>query len=149
MPEMRTLCALLELNEIPYSTENIDIFTDVGKKDYFSLNPGEQIPTIIKGFQTVIADAPHLYKYICKTENIDEKFYPTKEMNKDKKKIVDQILEMIQWNVRTNFNRLIKLKLQKILLDRRLVDVDPVKATSEFEFEHDIFQSVILHNLET
>ena len=89
MPEMRTLCVLLDLNEIPYSTENIDIFNDAGRKDYFSLNPGEQIPTIIKGFQTIIADPPHLYKYICKTENIDEKFYPTKELNKDKKKIID------------------------------------------------------------
>lgn len=50
MPEMRTLCILLDLNEIAYSTENVDIFIDSGRKDYFSLNPGEQIPTIIKGF---------------------------------------------------------------------------------------------------
>lgn len=50
IPEMRTLCILLDLNEIPYSTENIDIFSDAGRKDYFSLNPGEQLPTIIKHY---------------------------------------------------------------------------------------------------
>lgn len=47
---MRTLCILLDLNEIPYTTENIDIFSDAGRKDYFSLNPGEQLPTIIKHY---------------------------------------------------------------------------------------------------
>lgn len=47
---MRTLCALLDLNEIAYSVENMDVFTESGRASYGSLNPGEQMPTIIKGF---------------------------------------------------------------------------------------------------
>lgn len=47
------------------------------------------MPTIIEGLQTILADPPHLYKYLCKTKNIDEKFYPTKDMNRDKKKVID------------------------------------------------------------
>lgn len=53
------------------------------------------MPTLIEGKQTILADPPHIYKYICKTQAIDEKFYPTKDMNKDKKKIIDQYLEYI------------------------------------------------------
>lgn len=70
-------------------------------------------------------------------------------MNKDKKKVIDQILEMIQWNVRRNFNRLIKLKLQKILVDKKLLEADVARvAQFEEEKERDIFENVILANLE-
>lgn len=86
---MRTVCALLELNEIQYNCENIEIFSESGKKDYLGLNPADQMPTLIEGFQTILADPPHLYKYLCKTKEIDEKFYPHKDMNKDKKKMID------------------------------------------------------------
>ena len=30
IPEMRTVCALLDLNEVPYSHESYDIFTEAG-----------------------------------------------------------------------------------------------------------------------
>lgn len=62
-------------------------------------------------------------------------------MNKDKKKIINQILEMIQWNVRRNFNWLIKLKLQRILIDKKLVDAEEIRFNSiEEEKERDIFE---------
>ncbi len=31
VPEMRTVCALLDLNEIPYGCDTIDIFTREGR----------------------------------------------------------------------------------------------------------------------
>jgi len=78
---MRTVCALLDLNEVPYSCDTIDIFSEQGQKEYLGFNPSEQMPTIIEGYQTILGDPPHLYKYLCKTKAIDEKFYPNKDMN--------------------------------------------------------------------
>lgn len=82
------------------------------------------MPTLIEGFQTILADPPHLYKYICKTKQVDEKFYPIKDMNRDKKKLIDQYLEYIQWMVKRNSDRLIKMKIEKILLEKGMVDRD-------------------------
>jgi len=39
VPEMRTVCALLELNEIPYQCDIMDIFSDDGRQDYKGFNP--------------------------------------------------------------------------------------------------------------
>ena len=71
----------------------MEVFTELGRKEYLSLNPGDQMPTIIRGYQTLIGDPSHIYKFLCRSENIDQKFYPTKDMNRDKKKIIDLILE--------------------------------------------------------
>ena len=92
---MRTVCALLDLNEVEYQTDTIDIFTKEGRKEYQSFNPSQMMPTLIDGFLTVLGDPPHIYKYICKVKGVDEKFYPTKDMNRDKKKLIDQYLEYI------------------------------------------------------
>ena len=89
IPEMRTACALLELNEVPYSADNIDIFSHEGRTEYLSLNPAGQYPTLMKGIYTIVADPAHIYQYICRSEDIDQKFYPMKDMNKDKRKIID------------------------------------------------------------
>ena len=95
VPEMRTVCALLDLNEVQYQTDTIDIFTKEGRQEYQSFNPSQMMPTLIDGFLTVLGDPPHIYKYICKVKGVDEKFYPTKDMNRDKKKLIDQYLEYI------------------------------------------------------
>jgi len=50
VPEMRTVCALLDLNEITYQCETIDIFNELGQRDYIGFNPSAQMPTIIEGF---------------------------------------------------------------------------------------------------
>jgi hypothetical protein len=47
------------------------------------------MPTLMENNQTILADPPHIYRYICKTKTIDEKFYPTKDMSRDKKKLID------------------------------------------------------------
>jgi hypothetical protein len=70
-PEMRTTCILLELNEINFSAENMDVFTETGRKEYISLNPGDQMPTVIRGYQTVVGDPANVYKFLCRSENID------------------------------------------------------------------------------
>lgn len=41
VPEMRTVCALLDLNEIPYQQDTIDIFTESGQREYLGFNPSE------------------------------------------------------------------------------------------------------------
>ena len=93
--EMRTVCQILDLHYIVYEPITYDIFLQQGRKEYLDLNPSEQMPTLTDGSQTIIADPPHLYKYLCKTKSIDEKFYPWEEKNKDKKKLIDQVLEWI------------------------------------------------------
>ena len=150
-PEMRTVCALLDLNEIPYTCDTIDLFTRAGQLEYQGYNPGEQMPTIIEGMNTILADPPHLYKYLCLTKDVDEKFYPTKDMNRDKKKVVDSYLEYIQWMVKRNSNRILKLKLQRSLIEKGLVDKDELFDYSELEEqkEREIFFNIIIPNLET
>jgi len=105
--------------------------------------------TIIKGYNTIVADPQHLYKYICKTEKVDEKFYPTKDMNKDKKKTIDQILEWIHSMLKRNINRLVKFKLQKILLDKKMIsNSEACYNKEEEEKEREIFFNICLVNLE-
>lgn len=149
VPEMRTVCSLLELNEINYNCETIDIFTKEGREEYQGFNPSQMMPTLIEGFQTILADPPHLYKYICRTKQVDEKFYPTKDMNRDKRKLIDQYLEYIQWMVKRNTDRMTKLKIEKILLEKNLIDREETSYTeAEEQKEKEIFFSIIVPNLE-
>lgn len=67
IPEMRTMCALLELNEITFQQDTIDILSKEGRAEYLGFNPSDMMPTIIEGYKTVVGDPPTLYKYICKT----------------------------------------------------------------------------------
>ena len=80
LSEMRTMYAILELNEIPYQLapmDDMDIFSKEGNAKYLGFNPSGMTPTIIDGFYTIVGDPPTLYKYICKTKNVEEKFYPS------------------------------------------------------------------------
>lgn len=45
-------------------------------------------------------------------------------MNRDKKKLIDQYLEYIQWMVKRNTDRLIKMKIEKILLEKGIIEKD-------------------------
>ena len=148
-PEMRTVCALLDLNQVSYTAEQVDIFSDSGRRDYAGLNPADQMPTIIDGLWTMLGDPPHLYKYLCKTKEIEEKFYPSKDMNKDKKKVIDQILEWIQTVFKRCSNRLTKLTLDKALLHKQLLEPEHSSYSDHEEAkEKDILFDVILENIE-
>jgi len=49
-PEMRTIVAILDLNSIPYTLEQIEMLTAVGQKEYLGVNPGQSVPTLIEGY---------------------------------------------------------------------------------------------------
>jgi glutathione S-transferase len=108
------------------------------------------MPTLIEGYQTILGDPPHLYKYICKTKGVDEKFYPMKDMNRDKKKLIDQYLEYIQWMVKRNSDRLAKFKIEKILLDKQIIEKEETTySEAEEQKEREIFFTIIVPNLES
>ena len=115
---MRTICSVLDLNEIKYEKTDINVFK-LGKKNQNFEYGGFSIPTITDGARKIIADGPTLYKYICLKKNlktnmgptalIEENFYPRKKMNADKKRIIDNFLDYVELMVRRNTSRLTKL----------------------------------------
>ena len=118
MPQMRTLCAVLDLNDIKYTQLDINIFDGQVYLDWNDpgFNPsGYQTPTLAENGKTIIGDAPSIYKYICMTKRygqdkqIEENFYPRKKMNADRKKIIDRHLDYIENMVRRNSSRIVKL----------------------------------------
>jgi hypothetical protein len=80
------------------------------------------MPTIIDDQLTFIGDPPHLYKYLCRTKEMNENLYPMNNLHKDKKVIIDSYLEYIQWVIKRNGNKLLKTKIQSILIENELVD---------------------------
>ena len=121
MPQMRTICAVLDLNDIKYSHEDVNIFEgdDHLSYDEPGYSPsGYQTPTLAENGQTIIGDSPTIYKYLCLTkrasksgddQQIDEIFYPRKKLNADRKKIIDKFLEYIECMVHRNSSRITKL----------------------------------------
>lgn len=69
------------------------------------------MPTVIDGFTTIVADLATLIKFLCRKKGLDEKFYPVKDMNKDKRKMIDAYLEYVSWVVKRNTDRIMKLKI--------------------------------------
>jgi hypothetical protein len=55
-PETRTIICLLDLNAIPYNFQHMEMFTKEGRADYQSINPADQLTTIIEGLKTIIGD---------------------------------------------------------------------------------------------
>ena len=161
LSEMRTMYAILELNEIPYSLapmDDMDVLTKEGNAKYLGFNPSGMTPTIIDGFYTIVGDPPTLYKYICKTKNVDDKFYPSgkdsssstlSEMSKEKKKLIDQYLEYIQWMIKRVTSRIFKMKIERVMLEKDLIDENELKGNEVFEQqERDIFFNIIVPNVE-
>ena len=117
-PQMRTVCSVLDLNEIQYEKTDINLFKNSKQNQNFEMG-GYSVPTITDGARTIIADGPTLYKYICLNKNlvnsagqpvlIEENFYPRKKMNADKKRIIDNFLDYVELMVRRNSSRLTKL----------------------------------------
>ena len=58
-----------------------------------------------------MGDPYHLYKYVIATRPIDEKFYPSKETNKEKRKQIDAYLEYVQLVLKRNNSWMLKLKV--------------------------------------
>lgn len=153
--------AILELNEIPYQLapmEDMQLLNKEGNAKYLGFNPSGMTPTIIDGFYTIVGDPPTLYKYICKTKSVDEKFYPSSkesssssqsEMSKEKKKLIDQYLEYIQWMIKRVTSRIFKLKIERVMLEKDLIEQDELKNNQiDEEKERDIFFNIIVPNVE-
>ena len=71
MPQMRTLCAVLDLNDIKYTHNDINIFDGDLYLDWGDpgFNPsGYQTPTLAENGKTIIGDSPTIYKYVCLTK---------------------------------------------------------------------------------
>ena len=142
---------MLDLNEIAYDCDTIDIFTKDGQQEYLCFNPSQEMPTLIEGLQTILADPPHLYKYVCRTKAVDEKFYPTKDMNRDKKKVIDQYLEYIHTLVKRNANRIAKFRMQQWIVEKGTLDEENDKFCydeREHQSEKDVFFNIVIPNLE-
>lgn len=112
---MRTVCSILDLNDISHSQQDISIFEDqitLDENDQ-GFNPlGYQTPTLVHENQTVIGDAPTIYKFLCLSnigDKIEENFYPRKKMNSERKKIIDNYLEYIDSMITRNTSRLTKI----------------------------------------
>jgi hypothetical protein len=69
MPQMRTICAVLDLNEIKYESTDVNVFKLNKRNQNFEYG-GFSVPTLNVGAQTIIADGPTLYKYICLQKNL-------------------------------------------------------------------------------
>ena len=150
-PEMRTACQLLALNKVEFTEDIVDLFSEAGTKEYALLNPSEQIPTIIDDSQTIIGDSTHVYKYLCKTRNIPNKFYPSGTDMKQQRQQVDSILEWIQWQLKRCTKRIAKFKLTKALIEKGFTTLTPQQKDQlqkEEAAEMELFNEVCLPNLE-
>jgi hypothetical protein len=130
---MRTLCAVLDLNDIKYNGTDINIFDGEEYLDWSDpgFNPsGYQTPTLAENGKTIIGDAPCIYKYICMTKRfqsdkqIEENFYPRKKMNADRKKIIDKHLDYIENMVRRNSSRITKVVVQGLISKDKAINKD-------------------------
>lgn len=69
-PQMRTLCALLDLNSVKFIKNETDIFgqgqqNNAGRNDL--IQQLYNYPSIKQGDNNVMADTPTLLKYLCNT----------------------------------------------------------------------------------
>jgi hypothetical protein len=98
---MRTVCALLDLNNIKHDQKEFNIFEDqapLSQKDP-GFNPlGYQHPTLVHQNQTIIGDSSSIYKYLClnQTISVDENYYPRQRKNSERKKVIDNYMEYIE-----------------------------------------------------
>ena len=114
-PQMRAICAILDLSDVKYSQMEISIFdeNEVVSESRPGFNPlGYETPTLVYGGQTIIGDSPTIFKYLCMSsfgQKIDENFYPRKKVNSERKKVIDNFMEYIDSMVQRNTSRITKI----------------------------------------
>ena len=126
---MRTICALLDLNNFKYDQKEINIFHDQNpftQKDQ-GFNPlGYQSPTLVHSNQTIIGDSSSIYKYLCLSQGItiDESHYPRQRKNSERKKVIDNYMEYIESIFAKNSSKITKLVIQNLnfLSDQKVND---------------------------
>ncbi len=89
---------------------------------------------------TIVGDPPTIYKWICRTKNIEQQFYPLKDIQKEKKKIIDQFLDWIQLIFKRCEKRLTKMMFQKALIKKGIITKEDCQfSEAEDEKEKKIF----------
>lgn len=69
-------------------------------------------------------------------------------MNKDKRKMIDAYLEYVNWIVRRNTDRILKIRIQKVSLEKGFVDKIRNFREEDEQVEKDIFYNKIIPYLE-
>ena len=172
---MRTICSLLDLNKIKYEKIDVNVFQQAPDANLKLPEPNEpgfnpsgyNDPTLSENGETIIADAPTLYKYLCLTQrkdesgstgSIDEQFYPRKPLNAIRKRSIDTFLDWIELTVRRNSSRVTKLIFQGLTqiatkgngqqIDDDLDFGESGEGLEMIEEEKAMFFDVIIQNLE-
>ena len=116
---MRTVCALLDLNDIKHEQKEYNIFENqspLSQKDQ-GFNPlGYQNPTLVHSNQTIIGDSSSIYKYLCLSQSIsvDENYYPRQRKNSERKKVIDNYMEYIESIFSKNSSKITKIVIQNL-----------------------------------
>lgn len=181
---MRTMCALLDLNDIKYTLNDVNIFEQAviaAKAATTNSQPGDPVGKIkvpilkkdqgqkqqlqmklVENGQTILGDAPSLYRYVCRTQRkdvegvekqIEENFYPLKKMNADKRALIDNYLDYVELMVRRNSSRITKLVIQNMMLKNpeSMYDseyLDDLEVQRDIDDEKNVFFYLLLGNLE-
>ena len=115
LPEVRTVCNLLDLAGKSYIEDNsFDVFTETGQKEFAAFNPAQSQPVVIIEKTNLLADPSTLCKYICRKYSLND-FYPLGDDEDDviNRQTIDRILEVNQVQFKRTCERLTKLAFQK------------------------------------
>ena len=72
---MRAIVNMFDLTDRSYSTEEVDLFSSSGQKNFKSTNPSNCMPMVKVKDELLMADPTSLIKYLCKKYSMD-KVYP-------------------------------------------------------------------------
>lgn len=102
LAETRTICNILEHSKIPFKFEETDIFTAEGQK----ATGGLGLVIIDEKGNTVLADSASLFRYIAAKLKLQMKPFE------------ESMIEYVQTQVKRNSDRLAKLVLERVRLDK-------------------------------
>lgn len=156
-PSMRTICSLLELNDIQFNCEDTNMFERDAAQESSQYQSMDQNPSLCENGQTILGDGPSLFKYLCLTQrknkkgqmvHIDERFIPRQKANADRKKTIINLLEYNEHMVHINGAKITKLVIQKLLQKQ---GKGGSNAFDEMDLANEamIFFDIILTNLES
>ena len=126
MPQMRTVCSLLDMNQVKYTCEDVNIFEN---DDSLSALSTAGQPVLTRGKQVIMGDAPSLLRYICLSKDIKpfsgvdslqpvkDHFYPMTDPVQ--RQVIDSFLDYVEHMVHRTSSRLTKLVIQRLIFDER------------------------------
>lgn len=122
----RRVLALLEIANIPYRAETIDLASgEHMSPDFVAINPNHQVPAIIDN-KLVLAESHAILRYLCEKHTLVE-WYPSKTSTRAR---IDQWLD---WNQCRLSRPVIDVVLNKVFMGED-ADVAAIKR-GEFELQ--------------